>query len=523
MGASVQPNLSVIEQALRQGEFARAEIEARRVLEKFPAHAETIRLLGAALHGSGRLIEARQVLTWLTAREPDNPLAQNSLGAALRSLGDLDGAESALRRACRLAPAMPPFWYNYAIVLFMLDRGEEGLAAIDRALALAPGDERMVLVRSHMLREQGRIAQVTAEYRNELARRPDSSWAWFALSNLKNVHLSDAELAGIRRALTLHTQANEDRAALLFALAKACDDHAQYTEAYAALVEGNRNVRQRVQWNAREFSADVDALLRIFSSLPAKATSEQGREVIFLVSPPRSGSTLVEQILASHRDIEGAGERDELQIVLDEETRRRGVSFPAWMADADADDWTRLGARYLELTAKLRANRPRFTDKTLSNWLYVGAIRMMLPAAKIVVCRRDAVETCFSCYRQLFGFDGQPYSYDIGELAAYWSDFDRACKQWQAQHPDHVHELVYEDLVRDQEAQTRALLAFCGLDFDPACLRFFETERKVSTISSAQVREPLHGDTAQAAKYGNLLDPLRAALGLPPFAGQAPP
>lgn len=510
-------DLSRVEQALKRGEFEQAETEARRMLEAYPQHEETTRLLGAALRGRGRLPEAREVLAALVARSPDNPLAQNSLGAVMRSLGDLEGAAAALRHACDLAPDVPPFWYNYSIVLFMLDRGEEGLAAMDRMLALAPGNEQALLVRSHMLREQGRIAQVTAEYRAVLARQPDSPWAWFALSNLKNVPMSEAELTGIRHALTLHPDADAERTALLFALAKACDDQRLYAEAFAALTEGNRVARQRMQWNAAKFSGEVDGWLGAFQPKLPTASPQQGGEVIFLVGMPRSGSTLVEQILASHPQVEGSGERFDLQIVLNEETRRRDMPLAAWAPQASAEDWTRLGLRYLELTARSREKRPKFTDKALSNWRYIGAIRAMLPAAKIVVCQRDPVETCFSCYRQLFSADGHPYSYDIGELTAFWRDFDRACAQWQAQHPDHVYELVYEDLVRDQEAQTRALLAFCGLDFDPACLRFFETERKVSTISAAQVREPLRGDTAQAAKYGSLLDPLRIALGLPSY------
>lgn len=518
---SSRPDLSSLEQALKQADFERAEVEARRLLDAYPEHEETTRLLGAALRGRGRLPEARKVLAALAARRPDNPLAQNSLGAVLRSLGDLEGAAAALRRACDLAPDVPPFWYNYSIVLFMLDRSEEGLAAMDRMLALAPGNEQAHIVRSHMLREQGRIAQVTAEYRAVLARQPDSPWAWFALSNLKNVPMTEAELAGIRHALAVHSEADVERTALLFALAKACDDNKLYAEAFTALIEGNRDERRRVQWNTEESSAEVDALLSVFAPPFVSAPERQGGEVIFLVSLPRSGSTLIEQILASHPQVEGAGERYDLQAVLDEETRRRGIPLIAWAAQAGADDWSRLGKRYLELTAGLHGQRPKFTDKALSNWRYIGAIRAMLPAAKIVVCRRDPVETCFSCYRQLFSAGGHPYSYDIGELAAFWRDFDRACAQWQAQHPDHVYELVYEDLVRDQEAQTRALLASCGLDFDPACLRFFETERKVSTISAAQVREPLRGDTAQAAKYGSLLDPLRTALGLPPYEAGA--
>jgi hypothetical protein len=148
----------------------------------------------------------------------------------------------------------------------------------------------------------------------------------------------------------------------------------------------------------------------------------------------------------------------------------------------------------------------------LGNWRFAGAIFAMLPEAKMVVCRRDPVETGFSCFRQLFVEDGHAYSYDLADMGAYWRDFDRMCRRWSELYPGRIYEMVYEDLQADQEGKTRELLAFCGLEFEPACLRFHETQRNIKTISSAQVREPLRRDTAQAPKYGALLDPLRAAV-----------
>jgi hypothetical protein len=178
-----------------------------------------------------------------------------------------------------------------------------------------------------------------------------------------------------------------------------------------------------------------------------------------------------------------------------------------------ADDWQQLGQRYLERTAHWRKRRPIFTDKLPNNWMHIGMIRAMLPGARIIVSRRDALETCFSCYRQYF--PGNDYTRSFSDLASYWRSFDAVANDWAGKEPTHVHPFVYEDLIENPEAQIRALLAFCGLPFEEACLHFHETQRAIGTPSAMQVREPLRADTARAPRYGALLNPLREALGLP--------
>lgn len=516
--ARAEHALNDIEQALRQGAFDRAVVQAQALLAESPQHVAATRLLGAGLRGCERYVEAADVLRALAVREPDDALIQNSLGAALRSLGDIDGAEFAFRRACELAPDLPPAFYNHAIVLFMQERTDAGLAAMDRVIMLAPGNEQARVIRSQMLLDQGRIERVTAEYRAVLAQHPDSPWAWFGLSNLKSLPFSTADVEAMQHALIRHPDVGPERTALQFALAKALDDNARYAQAFSLLVDANDSIRAQVDWDAQQFSDEVTSILDACTCVASQADVEQGSEVIFIVSPPRSGSTLTEQILASHPQIEGAGERDDLHRVIDEENRRLNRPMTQWAREATPADWTRLGRRYLDITAAFRQTRPRFTDKALANWRFIGVAMAMLPQARVIVCRRDPVETGFSCYRQHFSGNSQPFSYDLDQIAAYWRDFDRACRHWRVLYPARVCDLVYEDLVEHQEAVTRELLAFCGLEFDAACLRFHQTKRKIDTLSNAQVREPMRRDTAHAAKYGALLDPLRAALGLPSLA-----
>jgi hypothetical protein len=257
-----------------------------------------------------------------------------------------------------------------------------------------------------------------------------------------------------------------------------------------------------------------------FTPPPAGADGSLGAEVIFVVGLPRSGSTLVEQILASHSEVAGAGELIDLPQTLAEESRRRGMPFPQWVPQMQPADWYRLGQRYLQRTQSWRGQQSRFIDKLPSNWLYIGAIRAMLPQAHIIGCRRAPLETTFSCYRQRL--DNNEYSRTFEDLAAFWHDYDRALRHWSRLHPEHVYEHSYEMLLQNPRDAIAKLLAFCGLDFQEACLRFHESSREVRSPSASQVRRPLQRNTAHSERYGSLLDPLRIALGLSPWQAPQP-
>ncbi len=252
-------------------------------------------------------------------------------------------------------------------------------------------------------------------------------------------------------------------------------------------------------------------LARFDTPLAQPLDEEFGKEVIFIVGLPRSGSTLIEQVLGAHADVEGAGELPDLGALIGEESRRRGLAFPDWIGDMSAQDWQSLGQRYLDRTARWRANSRVSTDKMPGNWLLIDAIRAMLPGARIIDCRRDALETCWSCLRQIF-WHAHEYSYAMDDVARYWAVHDRVLRIWQKRYFSHLREQVHERLLAEPEQQIRELLDFCDLPFDAACLRPHESTRSVATASAGQVREPIRQRTTHADHYGALLDPLREAL-----------
>ena len=502
--------------ALELGRVDEAERHIHGVMALFPDHAEVLRLLAGIQHLRGDLRGAIETMRRAVAQRPNDGLYHNTLGAVLGENTELDAAIASLRRACELQPNLPSAWYNLGVLLMRCVRPQESVTALQQAVALAPDHAHARVMLGEMLRASGRIDEAAAEYRRVIEQKPDAGTAWWGLADLKTVRLEDADVERMRQAMQRPSASDDDLIAMGFALGKALEERGHYAESLQAIARANARARNRREWSAHVQSQRVDAVLEAFTPPPAGAPDLLGAGVIFVASLPRSGSTLVEQILASHSQVEGAGELSDLPQVLSEESQRRRQMFPQWVGAMTPQDWERLGRRYLERTAHWQQRRPRFTDKLPNNWYYAGAIRAMLPAARIVICRRDPLETCLGCYRQHFA--RHEYTRTFTDLAAYWRDFDRSTRRWLELHPQHVQENVYESLVADPETRIRQLLTFCGLEFEPGCLEFHKTDRQVYSPSATQVREPLRRDTARAARYGALLDPLRAALGMSPFS-----
>jgi tetratricopeptide (TPR) repeat protein len=501
-------------QALDAGRVDEADRQLASVLTAYPDHPEVLRMKAGIYSLRGEHPDAIRVMQRALAQRPQDAAYHNTMGSLLGSAGEYEAAIAALRRTCELQPNLALAWYNLGVALTKCVRNEEAAEALQRAVSLAPDQAGARALLADLLRTRGKVDEAAAEYRRLLASHPTAGLAWWGLADLRTQSFTDDDIARMRAAWQRADASEPDRVAIGFALAKAMDNAGRYGESLQWLEQANTVARRTYGWDATMFSNSVSAINSVFERVTAGADGQLGHEVIFIVSLPRSGSTLVEQILASHPSVEGAGELPDMPHVLTEESRRRGKPFPQWVSEMQPADWQRLGERYLERTAHWRRTRPVFTDKLPNNWIYIGAIRAMLPGARIVVCRRDPLETCFSCYRQHLD-TSNGYTRTFNDLASFWRDFDVSVKHWSSRYPSHVIEHSYEALVADPETQIRGLLDTCGLPFDEACLHFHENTRDVRSPSATQVRQPLRRDTARTARYGNLLDPLRKALGLP--------
>ncbi|MGB8635351.1 MAG: sulfotransferase [Rhodanobacteraceae bacterium] len=498
--------------ALSLNQPASAEQALKEALTLAPEHAEAHRLMGIAALRAGHSQKAIESLRSALAKCPGDARITMTLGSVLLETGAIEQGLTHLKHACELAPDTAIAWSNYGIALVYKEKMALARDAFERAIAIDPAFIKARTKLSEVLVSLGDKPAAVEVLRGTLKLQPDCVDAWVALSNLKTEPLGSEDVSQLKSLLGQAGMPDESRIPLTFALAKALEDQSDYAAAFEFVGKANALKRRHVYWSRAEESDRVDAIAQAFARpAPEPLDAKLGEEVIFVVCVPRSGSTLTEQILASHSQVQGCDELHVLHEVLEEESRRRGTAFPHWVPMATAADWQRLGMAYLDQTRKFRDQHPRFTDKSPSNWAYVGAALAMLPGARIVNSRRDPLETCFACYRQLFVRECH-FTYDLDDMVDYYTGYHRLSALWQQRFPQRYFDNHYESLQQDMEGQIRRLLAFCELSFEPACLKFHQNRRTVLTLSSAQVREPLRQDTARSLRYREKLDPLRDKL-----------
>lgn len=516
---SLPPRVArLVERAQRwidRRDFAAAEQCMREAAGLVPGDGGILRLLAAALQGQGRHDDALDLLRRAQALRPGDPLIENNLGSALGEKGDYHAAVQAFQRATVAAPGLAASWFNLGMAHEALRQTVAAEAALSRALAIDAGHVEARVLHAGTLRTQGRIGEAAQQFRTALSARPGSAEAWMGLVGVVSGRLEAEEARMLESQYERAPDGSRNRMLLAYAWAIVLEAQERYDEAFRLACEANRARRSRLGWDAVAFSRIMRRIEDAFGgSLGTADGPALGEGIVFLVGMPRSGSTLAEQILSSHPDVAGAGEIDVLAELLREESSHRGSDFPAWAREATPADWTRLGRAYMERVAPLFDGKAHLVDKTLQNWQLVGAIRAMLPDAHVIDCRRDALETCWSCFKHDFG-DNLPYTCDLDDLAAHWRDYDRMMRFWARRHPSFTWTLDHEALLADPEDRVRAMLAHCDLSFDPRCLRFHESVREVRTTSASQVRAPLRTDTSMAQRYGHHLDRLRHALAAP--------
>ncbi|MDE2053456.1 MAG: sulfotransferase [Xanthomonadaceae bacterium] len=508
--------------ALARGDLRAAQASLTSGLALAPGQPDVLRLYGLLLTQFGNPVAAAAHFEAALRVAPDDAMGYWQYAQMCEETGDIAKAWQLREQAVQRLPDSPMAWSDLGEHLARHQQPDQALTLLVRAVQLAPDYAPAHLKLGGALVSCGRVEEGAAAMRRALTIEPAFGAAWMNLADIKTVSVTDDEAEQMRNLLRGREIDESERTAIEFALARVCEDIGRYGEAFDLLIDANARRKSELgAWDARQFLDRVRRAEEVFAALHATTEDPRlGQEVIFIVGMPRSGTTLVEQILASHPQVQGAGELGELAQVLTEESSRLQQRYPDWVPNATAQDWLRLGQRYLQLTARFSGN-VRFTDKMPNNWRALGAIRAMLPGARVVISRRDPLENCWSCFKQFFT-RGWEFTYDIDHLALFWKAFDRAAS-WRATHdPKHVREQRYEALTENPEAEIHALLEFCELPFDPACLTFHLSRRNVHTLSAAQVRQPMRRHETKAANYGALLDPLRKALGMPTLAGAAP-
>jgi tetratricopeptide (TPR) repeat protein len=470
----------------RLGRYRDSELLLTRAMELAPSFTPARHNLALVLLRQGKILESMREIETLRRAEPDSVQFRNLQAAALARLGDYEGALAMYAEVIGEQPREPRLWLSYG----------------------------------HALKTAGRTDEAVKAYREAAKLNPDFGDAYWSLANLKTFRFSAAEMDAMRAALKRDLR-EDDRFHMHYALGKALEDAGAYEDSFAQYAEGARQRRACVDYDREHTS---DQARRIKALFTAQFLSEHrgmgagARDPIFVIGLPRSGSTLIEQILSSHSMIEGTMELPDIGAIARElgerKLRSQPTKYPEVLADLDADQLRALGESYIERTRiQRRTDKPMFIDKMPNNWLHAGLIMLILPNAKIIDARRHPMATCFSAFKQHFA-RGQAFTYDLGELGRYYRDYVELMAHFDSVAPGRIYRVQYERLVADTEAEVRAALAYCGVPFEAACLEFYATERAVRTASSEQVRRPIFREgLEQWRHYEPWLGSLREALG----------
>ncbi|MGZ3402525.1 MAG: tetratricopeptide repeat-containing sulfotransferase family protein [Phenylobacterium sp.] len=511
--AVTDPALKPAAEALFAGRIAEAEAFLRQRVSANLGDRNATRLLAETYLRQARYPDAELLFARCLELDPEHDGARFSYADALFRQQKAAEAITQVERLLARRPDDPAYLNLLAACLALVGEDERVIALYDRLLADYPQQPRLWLNYGHTLRAVGRREDAVAAYRRSLALAPALGDAYWSLANLKVGGLTEADEAAMLTALASSGLGADDRLHLHYALGKALEDRAEPAAAFDHYAKGAALRRAETPYDADELSAHVSRARNLFTAEFFAARAGAGSSSaapIFIVGLPRSGSTLIEQILASHSQVEGTMELPNIGLIA----RGFAPAYPEALARLGADQLTDLGERYIEETRiHQKLGRARFIDKMPNNFLHVGLIQLILPRARIIDARRHPLGSGFSAFKQHFA-QGQAFSYDLADIGRYYRDYVELMAHFDAVLPGRIHRVIYEDVIEDTEGEVRRLLDYCGLPFEDGCLAFYENGRAVRTVSSEQVRRPIFRQGLdQWRAYEPWLGPLKAALG----------
>jgi tetratricopeptide (TPR) repeat protein len=501
-----------------QGKLDEAAAQFQRAVTLEPGLVEAHNNLGAALRKQGKLEQALAHLEQAIARRPDFAEAYYNLGNVLKDQGKLQQAAVQFERAVALKPGLFQAHNNLGSILRGQGKLDQATACFSRALAINPHYPDAHNNLGKVLEEEGKFDEAVVCYEQALSLWPDHAEAHYNRANLKTFRAHDADLAALEAIAADPNRLPAGKMVYIhFALGKALEDVGDYPRAFEQWILGNALKRREVNFDEAAYQQTCQLVADVFdASLFDRfaAAGDSSSTPIFVLGMPRSGSTLVEQILASHPQVQAAGELENLERVVKTvgDSTGRPVPYPTWIAALDANILRRLGQAYLASLPTPPAGKTRIVDKAPSNFLRVGLIRLILPGARIVHTVRGPVDTCVSCFSRLF--NDLPFSYDLAELGRYYRGYYELMAHWRSVLPaGTMLDVAYEDVLDNLEQQVRQLIDFCGLPWDNRCLSFHETSRPIATSSNVQVRRPLYRSSLDRwRRYEAYLSPLLAEL-----------
>jgi len=515
------PKLIEAAAALCENKLAIAERLLRTFLKKHPTDVAALRMLAETGSRLGRWEDAEKLLSHALALAPSFDAARHNYAVLLHRQNKLIAALREVEVLLEREPRNPNYLSLKAAALARLGEQARAKEIYETLLKDFPNTPKGWMSYGHTLKTLGGQDASIKAYRKSIALMPQLGEAYWSLANLKTFRFSSADIAAMRAQLAREDVAGEDRFHLHFALAKALEDEGHYAESFDHYEKGNALRRADADYNADDAHRQVERSVAFFTRkffAERAGFGSPAPDPIFIVGLPRSGSTLLEQILSSHSSVEGTAELTDIILIAKrlggKKRREEARLYPEILATLSSDELRALGEEYLTRTrVQRKTERPFFIDKMPNNFAHVGLIHLILPNAKIIDARRHPLACCFSNFKQHFA-RGQNFTYSLADLGRYYADYVALMAHFDAVLPGRVHRVFYEEMVANPERETRRMLDYCGLDFEDACLRFYESDRAVRTASSEQVRQPIYaGALDHWRHYDQWLAALKLALG----------
>lgn len=518
--AGLPRELQAVTNFIYEDKLLKAEKLCRAFLQRNPKHVEGMRLLADIGVRFGVLDEAEFLLESALAFEPANVQVRLDYIAVLRKRQKFDTALKEAKALHDSDPTNPIFLSHYAIESLQAGDYDTALEMFDRILAKLPDDATTLTSKGHALKTIGRQEDAVASYRAAFHAQPSHADAYYGLANLKTYRFEDSEIETMERQISTGALPLDGRIQIEFALGKAFEDRKDYDRSFSHYKEGNRLKRHQCRYKADQMQEELETQAAVCTAELFEKQAGHGcpaPDPIFIVGLPRAGSTLLEQILASHSQVDGTMELPNILSLAHKLRAQKSVQaedgYPKNLWQLGADKLRAFGEQYIEDTRIHRAGAPFFIDKMPNNFRHIGLIQLILPNARIIDARRDPLACCFSGFKQLFA-EGQEFTYGLTEIGRYYRDYVTLMDHWDNVLPGKILRVQYEDVVADLETQVRGILDYCGLPFEDTCLDFHKTNRSVRTASSEQVRQPINTRGLEPWRpFEAYLGPLREALG----------
>ena len=499
---------------LHASRYRKAEDAFKKVLQEDKNNIDALRFMGILAFKSGNHDIAEAMFTRALKLDPTYSLVWANLGQVFSVTGQLDKAKKSFKNILNMEPNNALIWAEYGTVLTKLAKYKEGRDAYLKALEFKPDSPRVHLSLGHVFKTMGEIDNSIDAYRKTIFKNNLSGEAYWSLANLKTYSFSENEIKDMEKTLE-GDMSDIERSQMYFALGKAYEAKKDFDNSFKNYYKGNEVKKSLIKYSSDDTTQNTKRILKFFNKeniVRLSKSSASDKDPIFVLGMPRSGSTLIDQIISSHSKVDGTQELPNIIKIAAELNTAKQDSYPEVLKKLNDLQLTKFGKDYISETKWARGVAPFFIDKMPNNFIHIGLIKTILPNAKIIDTRRDPMDTCFSCFKQFFA-RGQLFTYSLEDLGNYYSDYIRAMNHWHSVYGKDIFTVHYDNVINETEETIRELLDYCDLSFEKECLEFYKSSRPVKTPSAEQVRQPIYKSGLNYWKnYEKHLKPLKKII-----------